>query len=103
MKEKEINEWKIMKFTPMRHISKENKSLFDISNEQYQALYQELLQRYPSMNIRAVTQKEFECNNLLVSPNGQIAITRDAQDHVLGNPLERKVDIDSLYFNKENR
>ena len=100
LEEEGIDEWKIMKFTAMRHISKKNRDLFDIDYVRYQELYQGLQQKYPSMNIRAVTQKEFECNNLLVSPNGQIAITKDAEDYVLGNPLEKEVDVNDIYFNK---
>ena len=84
---KNISEWRIFKFMPLREKAKVNEKEFEISQEEYEKLINDLLS-ISNLNIVTRQVEDFEKQYLLILANGDIVVTKDGQDIVLGNALK---------------
>lgn len=84
---KNISEWRIFKFMPLREKAKVNEKEFEISQDEYEKLIKDLL-NISNLNIVTRQVEDFEKQYLLILANGDIVVTKDGQDIVLGNALK---------------
>ena len=84
---KNISEWRIFKFMPLREKAKVNEKEFEISQDEYEKLIKDLL-NISNLNIETRQVEDFEKQYLLILANGDIVVTKDGQDIVLGNALK---------------
>ena len=84
---KNISEWRIFKFMPLREKAKVNEKEFEISQEEYEKLINDLLS-ISNLNIVTRQVEDFEKQYLLILANGDIVVTKNGQDIVLGNALK---------------
>ena len=87
LSDKNISEWRIFKFMPLREKAKVNEKEFEISQDEYEKLIKDLL-NISNLNIVTRQDEDFEKQNLLIHANGDIVVTKDGQDIVLGNALK---------------
>lgn len=87
LSDKNISEWRIFKFMPLREKAKMNEKEFDISQNEYEELINDLL-NVSNLNIVTRQVEDFEKQYLLILANGDIVVTKNGQDIVLGNALK---------------
>ena len=87
LSDKNISEWRIFKFMPLREKAKVNEKEFEISQDEYEKLIKDLL-NISNLNIVTRQVEDFEKQYLLILANGDIVVTKDGQDIVLGNALK---------------
>ena len=87
LSDKNISEWRIFKFMPLREKAKVNEKEFEISQDEYEKLIKDLL-NISNLNIVTRQVEDFEKQYLLILANGDILVTKDGQDIVLGNALK---------------
>ena len=87
LSDKNISEWRIFKFMPLREKAKVNEKEFEISQDEYEKLIKDLL-IISNLNIVTRQVEDFEKQYLLILANGDIVVTKDGQDIVLGNALK---------------
>lgn len=87
LSDKNISEWRIFKFMPLREKAKVNEKEFEISQDEYEKLIKDLL-IISNLNIVTRQVEDFEKQYLLILANGDILVTKDGQDIVLGNALK---------------
>ena len=95
---KNISEWRIFKFMPLREKAKVNEKEFEISQDEYEKLINDLL-NISNLNIVTRQGEDFEKQYLLILANGDIVVTKDGQDIVLGNALtdDLKIIINKIF------
>lgn len=95
---KNISEWRIFKFMPLREKAKVNEKEFEISQDEYEKLINDLL-NISNLNIVTRQVEDFEKQYLLILANGDIVVTKDGQDIVLGNALtdDLKIIINKIF------
>ena len=86
LQNQDIFEWRIFRFMPLREKAKKNEENFQISQRRYIETINNLSKQF---NINIVTREvnDFENNYLLILANGDIVITKNGVDVVLGNAL----------------
>ena len=84
----QIKYWRIFKFMPLRELSLKSKDKFDISDEVYQNILENIKSKFSSINLEQRTFVEFETLYVLNLANGDIYITENQKDRKLGNALE---------------
>ena len=72
---------------PLREKAKVNEKEFEISQDEYEKLIKDLL-NISNLNIVTRQVEDFEKQYLLILANGDIVVTKDGQDIVLGNALK---------------
>ena len=83
-----IDNWKFLKFMPVRERALLNKKEFEITEEQLEAKV-ESLKKFDNIRIvRYKKQKDFE-KSIVILPNADIIITENGVDRCLGNALEQ--------------
>lgn len=81
-----INKWKFLKFMPFREVAKENKDLFEITDEKFESK-KGIFKKFENIsNITYKNEEEIE-KSIVVLANGDIIKTTNGKDVKLGNAL----------------
>lgn len=83
-----VSEWRIFQFMPLRDIAKINKDLFLISDEEFRENIKKLRETFPDINIVTRNISDFEKKYVLILANGDIVVTKEGKDVIIGNALE---------------
>lgn len=86
LKDKKINEWRIFKFMPLRERAKTNEKEFEISQMEFDNIIADLSNKF-NLNIVTRQLEDFETLYVLILANGDIVVTKEGKDVVLGNAL----------------
>ena len=84
-----IDDWKFLKFMPVRERALMNKEEFEITEEQLEKKVNSLRKYENIKNVRYKKQKSFE-KSIVILPNADIIITENGIDRCLGNALEQE-------------
>lgn len=88
LKEYNINTWRIFKFIPLRETAKVNKDIFEISRVDFRA-NRPLFTSFPNIQkIEFREENDMESKYVLIMPNGNVVITKNAEDVTIGNILQ---------------
>lgn len=79
--------WKLMTFFPVREKALANKSTLEIPDELFLQKVTQVIQRYPDLNITYMMNDQIQQQYPGVRANGDLLVTRDFQDRILGNML----------------
>ena len=80
-----IQRWKLFKFISLRGNSIENKEEFDVKNEVYEKLINEIRNQKINCPVVECKEKEIEENYLLINPVGDFIVTANGKDKVICN------------------
>ena len=80
-----IQRWKLFKFISLRGKSVENKDEFEVDNEEYKNLINEIKKQKINCQVIECKEKEIEENYLLINPIGDFIVTVDGKDKVIYN------------------
>lgn len=80
-----IERWKLFKFIPLRGISIENKTEFEISNDDYSKLIKELKKENLKCPIIECKEEEIQTKYLLINAIGDFLVTVNEKDMILCN------------------
>ena len=86
-----IYSWRIFKFMPLREKAVANKELFSVTMDEYSAVVNKIKQ---SSNIKIIdtrVEKDMEKKYVLILANGDIAITNNGKDEIVGNALKDSI------------
>ncbi len=89
--DKNIKQWRIFKFMPLREKAKENEDEFSISREIFDENIRKLKEMFPKLNIVTRDVSEFEKLYILILANGDIYQTIEGKDIKKGNALKDKI------------
>lgn len=93
-----IQRWKLFKFISLRGKSIENKDEFEIENEKYENLINEIKKQKMNCKVIGCKEKEIEENYLLINPIGDFIVTVNGKDKVICNIDEfKKTEIEGFY------
>ncbi len=82
-----LKEWRIFKFMPLRGLSKVYREMFEIDDETYRFAVATLKNKFEKMNICTRKISDFEKSYLLILANGDVVLTKNNADYVLGNAI----------------
>lgn len=86
-----INAWRIFKFVPLRETAILNKNEFEISKTEFRA-NRPLFASFPNISkVEFREDDDMESKYILIMPNGDITITENKEDVVIGNILENSI------------
>lgn len=80
--------WKLMTFFPIREKALVNKELLEISDEVFLEEVQRIIQKYSDVNIMYMMNDQIQQQYPGVRANGDLLVTRDFNDIILGNMTE---------------
>lgn len=83
-----IYSWRVFKFMPLRELSIKNKELFDITMKQYDTLVNLIKDKSKVLNIDTRILEDMEEKYILILANGDIVITKNGKDEIVGNALK---------------
>lgn len=86
-----IYSWRIFKFMPLRELAKKNKDLFDIGMDKYESIIKYIKSNSKIEQIDTRIEKDMEKKYILILANGDIVITENGEDKVVGNALNDSV------------
>ena len=79
--------WKLMTFFPVREKALQNRDRLEIADEVFLAEAQRLIAKYPEVKITYMMNDQIQQQYPGVRANGDLLVTRHAQDRILGNML----------------
>lgn len=79
--------WKLMTFFPIREKALENKGKLEISDEAFLNVAHMLIQKYPDVNIMYMMNDQIQQQYPGVRANGDLLVTRNFNDMILGNMM----------------
>lgn len=88
-----IYSWRIFKFMPLRETAVKNKDKFDISMDEYDKIINYIKNNSIIKNIDTRIQSDMEKKYILILANGDIVITNNGKDNIVGNALTDKVTV----------
>lgn len=77
--------WKLMTFFPVREKALANKEKLKISDDAFLDVVHRLIQEYPDVNIKYMMNDQIQQQYPGVRANGDLLVTRDFKDIILGN------------------
>ena len=80
--------WKLMTFFPVREKALTNKDKLEISDEEFLEKVNFLIKKYPDVNIKYMMNDEIQQQYPGVRANGDLLVTRNYEDMILGNMIE---------------
>lgn len=87
----DINKWKFFKFMPLRETAEKNKSLFEISDEEFENT-KNVFKHFEHINETDFRkEQDMEEKYTLITANGDIVKTEDGKDVIKGNALYQNV------------
>ena len=88
LKENPINgKWKLMTFFPIRESALKNKEKLEVDDNDFLKMVKKLKDDYPSINIVHMMNDQIQQQYPGVRANGDLLITKNFQDIVLGNMM----------------
>ncbi len=92
LKENPINgKWKLMTFFPIRESALRNKDRLEVDDKAFLDIVKKLKEDYPSINIVHMMNDQIQQQYPGVRANGDLLITRNFQDIILGNMMSDKI------------
>ena len=79
--------WKLMTFFPVREKALTNKSLLEIPDELFLSKVTQVIQKYPELKITYMMNDQIQQQYPGVRANGDLLVTRNFSDMILGNML----------------
>lgn len=80
--------WKLMTFFPIREKALKNREALEISEELFLSEVRKLIEKYADVHITYMTNDQIQQQYPGVRANGDLLITRHAQDRILGNMMD---------------
>ena len=80
--------WKLMTFFPVREKALANKGMLEIPDALFLSKVNAVIQKYPDLNITYMMNDQIQQQYPGVRANGDLLVTRNFQDMILGNMLE---------------
>lgn len=93
-----IQEWRIFRFCPLRETAAKNRENFEIMDEQFLRVMEMINNMNLACEVRFRDYVDMEKGYLLITPRGELCISRDMQDMIVGNMLND--DLRSWFINK---
>lgn len=87
----DIYSWRIFKFMPLRETAIRNKNEFDVSMEEYNDIINCIKNNSDIKNIDTRIQSDMEKKYVLILANGDIVITSEGKDNIVGNALNDSI------------
>lgn len=84
----DIYSWRIFKFMPLREKAITNKEVFDISMDEYTKVVNNIKNNSKCSKIDTRVIEDMEKKYILILANGNIVVTDNGEDKVIGNALK---------------
>lgn len=92
LNENPINgKWKLMTFFPIRESALRNKDKLEVDDNDFLEIVKKLKEDYPSINIVHMMNDQIQQQYPGVRANGDLLITKNFQDIILGNMMSDKI------------
>lgn len=92
LKDNPINgKWKLMTFFPIRESALKNKDRLEVDDKLFLEIVKKLKEDYPSINIVHMMNDQIQQQYPGVRANGDLLITKNFRDIVLGNMMDDKI------------
>ena len=82
-----IYSWRIFKFMPLREKATKNKEEFEISIDRYNDIVKLIKDKTNITNVDTRIETDMESKYILILANGNIVVTENSQDKIIGNAL----------------
>lgn len=80
--EYKINKWNLFLYNSIRNVAKKNSGLFSIDKEKFEELRTTIIA--PNTDVSFSDQTSYENEHIIISPHGDVIITRDSKDIIIG-------------------
>ncbi len=77
-----INKWNLFLYNSIRNVAKKNSDLFSIDKEKFEELRTTIIA--PNTYVHFSDQPSYENEHIIISPRGDVIITRDSKDIIIG-------------------
>lgn len=83
-----VHQWRIFRFCPLRGTALLNRAAFEITDEQFLALCEDLKQNEFNCLVQFRNYEDMDKGYLLITPKGKLCVSRDLKDVEVGNFLK---------------
>lgn len=102
-----IYRWKLFQFVPLRGAAYKNKDKFYITDEEFFTVKDEILKKQDFNDKKVITfsdRNSIESSYFVIFPNGDVKISTDLSDKIIGNLIEDSIsDIwENKYYEKKS-
>lgn len=94
-----VSHWRIFRFCPLRESSVLNRDFFEISEEDFNNLHNQVQQYKLPFTVDYRNYDEMETKYLLITPDGQLCISNNLRDEMVGSMIED--DLRKYFVNSE--
>lgn len=97
---KTISHWRIFRFCPLRDSALKNREMFEISNNEFLTIQNNVVNLDLPFSIDFRNYEDMGKKYLLITPDGNLCISNNLQDEVVGNMLYE--DLSSFFTNNKS-
>jgi len=84
-----VDKIKLVQFSPIRGMARQNRDRYEICDEEYGAICEQIIEKYPNLDIRQMSLKGLADLYLRIAPNGTFEVIKGNKEIIIGNPIKK--------------